>query len=169
MKNSSSKGFSLVELLLVVVIIGILAALATAGFLASRRSANEGSAVATMRILHSAQMTYSTSLGGGEFIGSVGAGSAATLNALNQANLIDDVLGSGMKSGYNLVGGREPATATTPAQFFFSAIPISADPVSGTGSRRFGVATDGVLRADTAATSQYPDVAAVAAAPAYEN
>ena len=162
-------GFSLVELLIVVVIIGILAALAAAGYFASKRSANEGSAVSAMRLLHSSQMTYASSYGAGEYAGTIGAGDAATLNALHNSNLIDDVLGSGSKSGYNYVGGREASGPTNPAQFYFSAVPISISALAATGNHRFGVATDGVLRSDATITTQYASVAETLAAPAYSN
>ena len=164
-----SNGFSLVELLIVVVIIGILATLAAAGYFASKRSANEGSAVSAMRLLHSAQMTYASSYGGGEYVGTIGAGSVTTLNDLHNATLIDDVLGSGTKSGYNYVGGRELATPTSPAQFFFSAIPISTSTISATGNHRYGIGTDGVLRADTSVDTQYANAADVLSAPAFSN
>jgi prepilin-type N-terminal cleavage/methylation domain-containing protein len=163
--KKQAHGFSLIELLIVVVIIGILATLAVAGFLASKRSANGGSAVSSMRLLHGSQMTYQSSLGVGEYAGTIGGGTTATMKALAAANLIDNVLGAGVKSGYVFVGGREAASDTQPAQFFFSAIPTSADPFAGTGNRRFGIATDGVLKADTDLTLQYADTAAVLAAP----
>jgi prepilin-type N-terminal cleavage/methylation domain-containing protein len=162
-------GFSLIELLIVIVIIGILAALSVAGLLASRRSANEGSAVSSMRLLHGAQMTYSSSFGAGEFAGPTGTPTINGLTILRGYELIDPVLGSGSKSGFNFVGARVASTPTSPAQFFFSAIPVSANPLSGTGSHRFGVSTDGVLRTDTTTTDQYADVNAVTAAPAMGN
>lgn len=164
MKNNKS-GFSLVELLIVVVIIGIIAAIAVAGLLASRRSANEGSAVSSLRILHQAEMTYASSYGTGDYAGDIGGGTLTTFNIFRSLKLVDEVLGSGSKSGYNFVGGREASSNTAAAQFFISAIPISSDPLMRTGNHRFGISTDGVLRTDLTLDTHYANTAAVSAAP----
>ena len=155
--------------MIVVVIIGIIAAIAVPNLLASRRSANEGATVSALRTLHSAQMTYASTYGNGNFAGDVGAGTPTALSALATLGLIDGALGSANKSGYNLVGGRVASAGAQPGQFFFSAIPTSGTGVTATGSRRFGVETGGVLMADGNTTAHFADPAAVQVSTPFTN
>ena len=112
-----------------------------------------------MRTLHGAQMTYASTYGNGNYAGALAA-DATALSALATPGLVDSVLGSATKAGYNFVGGRIASSAAAPAQFFFSTIPASTAAVTATGSRRFCVATDGVIMADQTTGAQFADTPA---------
>lgn len=168
MKNRNS-GFSLIELLIVVVIIGVIASIAASFFFASKRSANEGSSLSSLRLLHSSQVTYAQGVGAGEYAGDIGGGTLTGLTTLNSAGFIDESLASGLKSGYRLVIGREASSGSSPAQFFVSAIPATTGVAFGSGVHRLGVATDGIIKWDTTDTAHYADVTEVIAAPPMGN
>lgn len=138
----------MVELLVVVVILGLVAAIAIPNLLTARRAANEGSCVSALRTLHGANVSFASSAGNGQYAGLPATAGISSLTALAGVNLIDDVLGSGAKSGYSYLGDRTLSTGTQPQTFYFSANPASPSGIVMTGTRRYGVATDGVIRAD---------------------
>jgi prepilin-type N-terminal cleavage/methylation domain-containing protein len=152
------KGFSLIELLIVVAVVSVLAAIAIPNLLASKRAANESSAIASLRTLHGAQMTYAASAGNLQFAGSTNAGTPGApgivpLQQLHGVQLIDTVLASGIKSYYRFGGERGLGVSGSAATFYFTVYPINTTGLTQTGTRRFGIGTPGVIVRDgTAAT-----------------
>ena len=101
----NEKGFSLIELLLVVAIILIIMAIAIPSFMRSRMRANEANAVASLRVIHTAAISYTTTypeVGYPPNLGSLGGANPCTATS-TQACLLDDALSQGIKEGYSFV------------------------------------------------------------------
>jgi len=144
------KGFSLIELLIVVAIILIIAAIAIPNLIKSKMAANESSAVGSLRTITTANIAYSTAC--------PSVGFAATLAELQAgatcpaaSNEIDNTLSTGTKSGYSF--HNYTATGTPATQF-----KINADPLTtSSGTRHFFVDESGVIRANSTAAATNAD------------
>ena len=142
------KGFSLVELLIVVGIILVISAIAIPNLMKAKIAANEASAVASLRTLLTAEVAFSGACPNIGFTQNLN--DLATATTCPEGNdQIDSQLASGRKSGYSFaLSNVTGAPATTFA--------VNADPLSsGSGTRHFYVDQSGVVRFNwtTAATS----------------
>jgi prepilin-type N-terminal cleavage/methylation domain-containing protein len=128
------KGFSLIELLIVVAIILIIAAIAIPNLLRAKMAANESSAVGSVRTLNSAQVLYQTAYPTVGFAATLGdlAGTSCATPTSAGACLIDTLLAGGTKSGYTFT--LSGVTGTPASSYQFVANPVSQN---STGVRSF--------------------------------
>jgi prepilin-type N-terminal cleavage/methylation domain-containing protein len=152
------KGFTLIELMIVVAVIAIIAAIAIPNLLRSRMSANEAGAIGALRTISNAEVQFQTggfvdadadNVGDFAVLGPAGVVGTLANPAAGAEPFVDNVLGSGFKSGYQFIVvpgnagvGDETYTAT-------------ADPVTQgrTGVRRFFMDNSGVIRFTSDATA----------------
>ena len=138
------KGFSLIELLIVVAIILIIAAIAIPNLLRSRIAANEASAVGSIRTINTSAVTYSSTYPNDGYppsLADMGGPAGACVASSTQACLIDAVLASGTKSGYTFVwtgDGNTPSVG-----YSITGTPVN---VGTTGQRMFFSDESGVIR-----------------------
>ena len=146
--RNNEKGFSLIELLIVVAIILIIASIAIPNLLRAKMAANEASAVGSLRTLNTSAIMYTTTYGTGYPASlAVMGGSTSSAATSASAELIDTVLAHGTKSGYTFVYTAAAADAAGSIDSYtITATPVSA---GNTGQRMFFTDQTGVIRANT--------------------
>jgi type IV pilus assembly protein PilA len=141
----TSRGFTLIEMVIVVAIILIIMAIAVPSFLQSRIAANESGAAATIRTLNSAQISYYSAyptVGYASTLLSLGGTCTGTsVPSSTSACLIDQDLQTGTRSGYTYVVSNVSGTPSSTYNV------IGAPTVTGyTGNRNFCSYDDAVVR-----------------------
>jgi type IV pilus assembly protein PilA len=142
------KGFSLIELLIVVAIILVIAAIAIPSLLRARIAANESAAVGALRTINTAEISYNSAYPTVGFAGSLSvlAGTCnGTAPTTSGACLIDTQLGSGIKSGYSFSAA--PSGSAPAGSYEAVATPLTPNQ---TGVRYFCSFADAVVRYSTA-------------------
>ena len=126
MDRRKQRGFSLIELLIVVAIIGIIAAIAIPNLIKSQQAARETAALTEVQTIGKSQVLYSVTKGHGKF---------GDLTALGAQGIIDSTMASGNKGGY--VYASTPINAEGMPSMFDTGAHPSAGGTFGTGNRSF--------------------------------
>lgn len=148
--TANNHGFSLIELLIVVAIILIIAAVAIPNLLRARIAANESSAVASIRTSISAELIYNTAYPtlGYTALANLG-GPVACVPGPGSACIIDSQLTSGSKSGYQFTAAGTNPIGGANSNYLIDAWPIT---LGVTGTRAFCAMEDNVIRATNPST-----------------
>ena len=156
MKKRKQTGFSLIELLIVVAIILIIAAIAIPNLMASRMAANESAAAQDLRTIMTGEVTYTTTynIGFSASLANLGGSGAVTSTS---AQLIDTTIAAGTKSGYSFVY----VPTNIDAASHYNGFTLNANPqLPGSSGRRFFfIDQTGVIRVNYTAAATLSDPA----------
>jgi type IV pilus assembly protein PilA len=153
--RKNSRGFSLIELLIVVAIILIIAAIAIPDLLKSRQAANQASAVGSLRTLNTSEVTYASTYTTGFSSTLSQLDGTTTPSNADSAGLIDNVLGLGVKSSYTFTYTPTNLTTTPPRVDGYQ---ITCGPVAGVGNGNFYYTDEsGVIRQNSSTTASSTD------------
>lgn len=159
--NRNQSGFSLIELLIVIVILGIISSISVLNITSSRRAANSASAIQSLRVIASSQASYSTGVGNGEY--------ASSEDLLKQQYIDDSIAAASLptpnkikqqpKSGYLFIFDitRNNSTTNTIADYEISARPLLGTGVARAGDKSFFLDSTGVIKFSPSALAPFAD------------